>query len=325
MTNHEKPILLIDAYNIFARAYCVVPTMSSKGNHIGGTVGFLRSLAVLAEKFNPSKILVCWEGGGSARRRAILPEYKLNRKPIKLNRADIYDDIPNTKENFVYQIALTTELLKFLPIEQLYVDQCEADDVIAYIARYKYKNHKKIICSMDQDLHQCLSEACTQYSPASKKILDENYVLEKYGVSVENFVTARSFIGDTSDGISGIKGCGFKSLTKRFPELAKKEFVSVPDILKICEERVKNKPLKMFNNMLDNKETAIRNWKLMNLDTDNLSAEHIQKLEYAVDNTRTNTNKIGFLKALINEGVDMPRAFNADRFFLTITSTIPQV
>ena len=37
MQNNEKPVLLIDAYNIFARAYCVVPLMSSNGYHIGGT------------------------------------------------------------------------------------------------------------------------------------------------------------------------------------------------------------------------------------------------------------------------------------------------
>ena len=45
-------------------------------------------------------------GGGSARRRQILPEYKMNRKPIKLNRSDLYEDIPNTKENFNKENAL---------------------------------------------------------------------------------------------------------------------------------------------------------------------------------------------------------------------------
>ena len=90
MDENNGPVLLVDAYNVFARAYCVVPTMSSNGHHFGGTVGFLKSLGVYAEKFKPSKIIVCWEGGGSARRRKILPEYKLNRKPIKLNRSEIY-------------------------------------------------------------------------------------------------------------------------------------------------------------------------------------------------------------------------------------------
>ena len=170
----DGPILLIDAYNIFARAYCVVPIMSSHGHQLGGTIGFMKSLGMLTKKFDPSKIIVCWEGGGSARRRAILPEYKMNRKPIKLNRSDIYEDIPDTEENFIYQVGLTTNLLKHLPVEQVYVDQCEADDVIAYIAKYKYPESKKIICSMDQDMHQCLSDSCLQYSPASKKLLDKN-------------------------------------------------------------------------------------------------------------------------------------------------------
>tara|TARA_Y100001973_G_C5180564_1_gene324634 strand:+ start:531 stop:1505 length:975 start_codon:yes stop_codon:yes gene_type:complete len=322
MLTEEKPILLIDAYNIFARAYCVVPIMSSHGHQLGGAVGFMKSLGMLTKKFRPSKIIVCWEGGGSARRRAILPEYKLNRKPIKLNRSDIYEDIPDTEENFLYQVALTTNLLKHIPVEQMYVEQCEADDIIAYIARYKYPNHKKIICSMDQDLHQCLSENCVQYSPASKKILDSNYVLERYGVSVQNFITARTFIGDTSDGIPGIKGCGFKSLVKRFPELGSEEFVSVDDILSLCKERYKQKQLKMYKNMLENSDVARRNWKIMQLDISNLSADHIQRLEYSIDTADTKRDKFGLVKALVAEGVDMPRAFNADVFFMNLNSSI---
>ena len=175
---------------------------------------------------------------------------------------------------------------------------------------------------MDQDLHQCLSENCVQYSPASKKILDSNYVLERYGVSVQNFITARTFIGDTSDGIPGIKGCGFKSLVKRFPELGSEEFVSVDDILSLCKERYKQKQLKMYKNMLENSDVARRNWKIMQLDISNLSADHIQRLEYSIDTADTKRDKFGLVKALVAEGVDMPRAFNADVFFMNLNSSI---
>ena len=104
--NDDRPILLVDAYNVFARSFCVVPIMSSHGHHLGGTVGFLKSLSMYANKFRPSKIIVCWEGGGSARRRAILPEYKMNRKPIKLNRPEIYEDIPDTKEKSSERLSI---------------------------------------------------------------------------------------------------------------------------------------------------------------------------------------------------------------------------
>ena len=318
----KGPILLVDAYNVFARAYCVVPLMSSHGHHLGGSVGFMKSLSMYIDKFKPSRVIVCWEGGGSARRRQILPEYKLNRKPIRLNRSDIYEDIPDTAENFNYQIALLTRLLQHIPVQQVYVDQCEADDIIGYICRYAFPEDEKLIVSMDQDLHQLISSQTQQYSPASKKIMDSNYVLERYGLTPENFITARCFIGDTSDGISGIKGCGFKSLLKHFPELKSDVFVSVDDILRRCAEKNAVKSYAVLRNILEQPDIPKRNWQLMYLDNSNLSAEHVKKLKYAVENYEPAKNKFAFLKDIIKEGVDVPRAFDVDRLYLRINSCI---
>ena len=145
---------------------------------------------------------------------------------------------------------------------------------------------------MDQDLHQLLMNKTTQWSPATKKTMDGNYVLGRYGVSVENFITARSFIGDSSDGIRGIKGCGFASLVKRFPELAENEFVSVDDILKLCEERNKTKSLKLYKNILENPDIPKRNWKLMYLDISNLAAQQIHDLKERVAIYNPETKKI---------------------------------
>ena len=323
MQNNEKPVLLIDAYNIFARAYCVVPLMSSNGYHIGGTIGFMKSLSKYVEMFKPSRVIICWEGGGSARRRQILPEYKLNRKPLKLNRSEIYEDIPNTQENFNHQVTMLTQMQKHLPVQQVYVDQCEADDIIGFICRYKFKGQKKVIVSMDQDLHQLISAETVQYSPASKKILDENYVLGRYGTSVENFITARCFIGDASDGISGIKGCGFKTLLKHFPELGKSDFISVDDIIRMSEERQRPKrPLKILSSIIENREIPKRNWRLMYLDNSNLSFEHVKNLEYSVNEYNPKKNKFGLVKDLIHEGIDMPRGLDVDRLFMRMNANI---
>ena len=84
--NHDRPILVVDALNLFMRHFVVNPAMSDAGVHVGGWIGFLRSLRLLAEKIAPSQIIVAWEGGGSPRRRAIFADYKSNRRPQKLNR-----------------------------------------------------------------------------------------------------------------------------------------------------------------------------------------------------------------------------------------------
>ena len=320
-----KKVLLVDAYNIFARSYAVNPSMSNNGQHIGGSIGFLKSLGVLASKFNPNEIIICWEGGGSARRRKILPEYKTGRKPIKLNRSEIYEDIPDTRENFNYQIALCTRLLRHMPVKQMYVSECEADDIIGYLARYTFSNpnDKIVIASSDQDMYQLLSENVTQYSPAGKKLITHLDVQEKFGLYFENFITARAFIGDKSDAIPGIKGCGFKTLVKRIPELKENRFLSVEDIIKLCETKAKEFPkIKLYKDILDNPEVPKRNWKIMYLDISNLSATHISELKYSYENAKGKNDKISIMRELIAEGVTFPNKINVDKIYYNLNASI---
>jgi len=316
----KNPVMLIDAYNLFARNYIVNPSMSKDGNYVGGALGTLRSIGVLAEKFKPSEIIVCWEGGGSARRRKILPEYKQNRKPIRLNRSKIYEDIPDTRENFNYQVKILVEFLSHMPVKQLYVDECEADDIIGYISRNKYKDRDILIVSMDQDFHQLISDNVKQYSPSLKKVLDKEFVLNKFGISTENFVTARSFIGDGSDGIDGIRGVGFKTLAKKFPKLASEEFVSVSEIINESADMLATKKQKFLENIVSNSDVPLRNWKLMYLDVSNLSAEHIKNLEYGFQNAKATPSKFGLLQALNKEGIELTKSLNVDRLFLRLNS-----
>ena len=206
----EKPVLIIDGLNLFTRHFVVNPTMSQNGHHLGGFVGFLKGIRLLSERCNPDQIVVVWEGGGSSRRRAIFADYKQGRRPQKLNR--YYDDIPDTIGNRNRQVALLVEALKHVPVRQMYVTECEADDAIAYMTRYHYRDKKCVIVSSDKDLYQLIDERVTQWSPGQKTYITSEKVKQKFGISVPNFVTARAFTGDPSDGIKGVPHTGFKSL-----------------------------------------------------------------------------------------------------------------
>ena len=82
----DSPVLIFDAMNLFLRTYSANPTISHYGHHVGGVVGFLKSMRNIIDKFSPSQVFVVWEGGGSQRRRAIYPEYKHGRKPKRMNK-----------------------------------------------------------------------------------------------------------------------------------------------------------------------------------------------------------------------------------------------
>jgi len=313
--------LLVDAMNIFVRSYVVNPSMSEHGHHVGGTLGFMKSLGSYCRRFTPDRIIVVWEGGGSPRRRALLKEYKGNRKPVRLNRSDIYEDIPDTKENFNYQVAATTKLLQFSSAEQMYVADCEADDVIGYLAK-NLLEEDIIIASSDKDFYQLLRPGVKMYSPTKKKFITHEDVRAEHGISSVNFATARSFVGDNSDNICGIRGVGLKTLAKRFPILRNDDFVSCDDIIKLCHEVPEAKRIKLHKNVLASESIVKRNWKLMYLDTSNLSADQVIKIKHKTQYKSAKADKIGMIRNLIQEGINMPRSFDPHKFFLdTITAT----
>jgi DNA polymerase-1 len=214
---------------------------------------------------------------------------------------------------------MLVKLLSFVPIKQIYVGECEADDVIGYLVKNRLKEKKVVIVSSDKDYYQLLSENTTQWSPGQKKFVTENLVLEKFGINVVNFCTARSIIGDPSDNIGGVKGAGFKTLSKRFPELSKAEFVSVDDIIKLAELRGESSKLKIFERITSNSELIRRNWKLMHLDTSNLSATHVEKISSVFNTSAFNRNKIGLMRLLMQEGLS---TFDVDSFYMALTASL---
>ena len=140
---------------------------------------------------------------------------------------------------------------------------------------------------------------------------------ERFGIYANNFCVARCFCGDSSDGLSGIKGAGFRTLCKRFPEITKEEFVSVKEIIKISQKRSEDSKVKLYHQVVADSEIPRVNWKLMYLDITNLSASQIEKINHKVDTIDRKLDKINFMRILIREGI---KVFDADKFFMTARS-----
>ena len=146
---NQKRVLIIDALNMYFRAYIVDPSLSANGQPIGGTKGFLKILQKLLRQTRPDYVLVAWDGG-SSRRKSVNKNYKEGRKPIRLNRA-----IRNLSENEemankIWQQTRLVEYLNMMPICQSMIDNLEADDIIAYAANLpELKDWEKVIVSSD--------------------------------------------------------------------------------------------------------------------------------------------------------------------------------
>ena len=310
---HKRPILIVDGLNCFFRHFVANPSLSENGDPVGGVVGFLKGLQLLLERYNPDRVIVAWEGGGSPRRRSIDPNYKMGRRPEKLNRF-YSDDIPDTVSNRNEQLAKLVKILRYTPVLQFYVSDCEGDDIIARLVNVNFKNENCVIVSTDKDLYQLISKRVKQWSPGQKAELCTNTILEKFDIHPVNFCVARCFIGDGSDGLKGVPGAGFKAMAKRFPELKSSSFVGVEDILTLCRERQEQKRLKLYDNIISEEEVVKKNWKLMYLGDGNLSASHIKKIDDIIEAELPRKDKLGFMRCLIQLCI---KNFDTDRLFMT--------
>jgi len=298
-----KRIMILDGTNNFVRCWIVNPALSSHGNPIGGLFGFLKSLQKLIRETKPDEIVICWDGeGGSQRRRNQNKDYKAGRKPLRLNRSAANLSEDQEKENKWWQQLRLIEYLNQLPITQLMLSNVEADDVIAFVAQYpKYKDYQKVIVSSDKDFLQLCSGKTLLLRPIQKQLLNENRIVEEYGIHPNNFALARAICGDTSDNIKGIPGVGLKTVAKRFPFMRESDFATIDAIMDYCEEE--ERKLLIHQKILDGKDKIRDNYKMMQLYAPTISAQGTRQLREKVDNTSRIFNKTEIISMMFKDGV----------------------
>ena len=310
----NRPILIIDGANVFYRAFAAFPAMSSNGVQAGGVVGFLKTLRSVVDQFQPKQVFITWESGGSARRRAIFPAYKENRKPQKLNRF-YEDDIPETEENRVEQNLILVQLLRELPICQVYVEDAEGDDVVGFLCRNHFLHDNKILMSSDRDFYQLLDDRTSIYTPDRKWVRPVN-VLERFGVSSQNFAVAKAICGDAGDNIPGVNGIQFKRLTSKFPMLADSKEHLLDEIIDFGRKHYKASPI--ISKIIDDEALVRRNFRLVILDSSMLSGLQVERIQFAIDTFEPKLNKLRFTQKLIDFGINTN--FNVDDFFFAFRS-----
>jgi len=258
-------ILVIDAMNMLIRSFSLLKAMSPTGHHIGGLVGFLRSLGYVTRIFDPTRVIVVWDGkGGSANRKNIDPNYKANRATSRITHWGLYDTKAEETEALIGQLFRTKDYLECLPLQQIMMEKLEADDIIAYLAQQADKNNKKItIISSDKDFLQMINKNIEVYAPVKKKVFKADNIEEELKVIPENYNIVKALLGDNSDGLKGVKGLGIKTIVSQFPDLVNKPDISLDYVFQVCEDNIDGK--KIFSKIIHEWDKVETNYKLMNL------------------------------------------------------------
>lgn len=273
--------LLIDGNNMAYRAKYAF-NLSNRGEDVSVSYGMLRMLKKLMERFEPTSVIVCWDGGIPEFRRQALPSYKANRH---------IDDDPLEYEGFLAQIQeLDLYAFPLMGIISARKIGAEADDLLFHGSRIVASKHNIIVTS-DKDLLQAVNEWVSVYSPNKDILYSINDIEYELDVPLTQYIDWRALQGDSSDNIPGVKGIGDKTATKLF-----KKYGTLTGIVNMALGINPNKDKKMSERMKENIndfgfEGLSANIKVMALYADRVGAK--MEIIRAVDNWMpANKNRI---------------------------------
>ena len=261
-------ILVIDAMNMLIRSFSLLKAMNPSGTHIGGLVGFLRSLGYVTRIFDPTRVVVVWDGkGGSGNRQNIDPNYKAQRATARITHWGLYDTREQEQEALINQLFRVQDYLDCLPLQQISMEKLEADDIIAYLAKQAAGNNKKVtIISSDKDFLQLINKNIEVYAPVKKKTFTKQNIVDEIKVLPENYNIIKALLGDNSDNLPGVKGLGIKTIMSEWKSFAYDSLASLQDVWDHCETQMeKDKPKKIFAKIIHNWDRVMKNYELMNL------------------------------------------------------------
>ena len=300
-------ILIIDAMNMLIRSFSLLKAMNPDGHHIGGLVGFLRSLGYVTRIFDPTRVIVVWDGkGGSANRKNINPDYKAQRATSRITHWGLYDTKEQETEALIGQLYRVQDYIECLPIQQLGMEKLEADDIIAYLAKRAGEAGKKVtIVSSDKDFFQLIDKNIEVYAPVKKKTFNHSNIVDEIKVLPENYNIVKALLGDHSDNLPGVKGLGIKTIMSEWKSFAYDPLASINDVWDHCETQLEqDKPKKIFAKIIHNWDKVLTNFKLMDLHSTVLDEKEINFIEETLQDSIPDLQTGAFLHLLDQDKIE---------------------
>lgn len=262
---------------MFFRAfYAVRPLNSTKGVPVNAVYGFVSMIMKLLKEKKPEYIVFCYDRKEPSFRKDLDVNYKANR-------TEMPDDL-QVQMPYIKQVA------GLFGIADLEVPGFEADDIIGTIATMaERQGFESYIVSGDKDFCQLVSDDTFVYDTMKEVLTTPGLVLEKYGVTTQQFRDYLAITGDTSDNIPGVKGIGPKGAQALIQEFNTLENVYA-NIDKVKSASVKEK-------LIQSKENAFLSQKLVTIVTDidlKRDTESFRRLPVKADELRAFFQELNF-------------------------------
>jgi 5'-3' exonuclease len=264
-----KVHLVDGTYELFRSHFGAPSRIAPNGREIGATAGLLASLLKLLSDPEVTHLAVAFDHVIESFRNDLYPGYKTSE---------------GIDPNLFEQFQLAEEATRALGAIVWPMVEFEADDALA-TAAYRFKDDARVnqivICSPDKDLSQMVSGKRIVCLDRRREItLDENGVLEKFGVFPASIPDWLALAGDNADGYPGIPGWGAKSAAAVLREYEHIEYL--PD--DPAEWRIKSisagRAATLARNLATHREEAKLYLKLATLRHDVPLKERLEDLEW---------------------------------------------
>lgn len=244
---------------------------------------YIRTVKSLAKSYDCGKIVIAADWGNSSFRRAIDPEYKMNRKELRDQQSE---QEKAEFEAFFREYETTLEGMKEEGFPVFRFRGVEADDIAAYITRHrkKFGIEEVWLISSDRDWDLLVTEDVSRFSYVTRKETTLDNWEEFYDFEPDMYLTFKCLTGDKGDNVPGIPGIGPKRAASILDT-----YGDVFDIHAMCPLPGKYKYIQALN---DNADQLLTNVELMDLLTycedavGSENAEYISEtmLEYMNEN-----------------------------------------
>ncbi|MFK4948474.1 DNA polymerase I [Lactococcus formosensis subsp. formosensis] len=258
MENKKNTLLLIDGSSLAFRAFFALYNhvdrfVAPSGLHTNAIYGFHLMLNNLVERLNPNHVLIAFDAGKTTFRTEMFSAYK--------------DGRARTPDEFREQLPFIKELIEKLGYNHYELKNYEADDIIGTLDKMaelpEAGDYDVTIVTGDKDLIQ-LADSNTTVEISKKGVAEfesftPTYLMEKTGLTPEQFIDLKGLMGDSSDNYPGVTKVGEKTALKLL-----QEWGSIDNLYENIDSLKKSK---MKENLIADREMAFLSRTLATIDT----------------------------------------------------------
>ena len=200
--------MALDGNSLAYRAFFALPTdmATASGQVTNSVYGFCTMLNTLVKDHKPDGVIVVFDRREKTFRHEAVPEYKAQRE--------------QQPEILYQQLDIIKELLVSFGIPVIDAAGFEGDDLIATIAtQAEERGAELIVVTGDRDSYQLVKDPLIRVlynkrGVSDYALYDEAGIVERTGVTPDQYPDYAALRGDPSDNLEGVPGVGEKTAAK---------------------------------------------------------------------------------------------------------------